>query len=42
MEITIAKKDIYWEVKTERKDDVSLAGSFQRVTCQEFERKDIK
>ena len=42
LEITIAKKDIYWEVKTERKDDVSLAGSFQRVTCQEFERKDIK
>ena len=36
------QKDIYWEVKTERKDDVSLAGSFQRATCQEFEKKDIK
>ena len=38
----LPKKDIYWEVKTERKDDVSLAGSFKRATCQEFEKKDIK
>ena len=33
---------IYHFIKTERKNDVSLAEPFHRATCKEFEEKGMK